>query len=373
MATNDAKPAGEHGQTPVCPPRKILYGVHGYGRGHSARAQAILPELMARHDVRILAADDAYDQLRGDYDVVRIPGLRYHHGANNRRCLWLTLKRNLPGLADMLLEGPVHQMVQDEIRRFGPDVVISDSECWTHRAARRLGVPRISFDRFGVIGYCRLGLSGWEALEAGIESLVYCGLTANPERIVVVSFYGGTPRRPGVRVVGPIIRREAREIQPRDGDFLLVYFSNAHVHFTPAIESALGRLDTPVRVYGLPREGAEGNITFCRPGNLLFLRDLAECRAIFATAGNQLISEALHFEKPMLLMPEQSLEQRLNARFVQQWQVGKVVKPRQVTPQLLREFLSRRDALAENIRPRRRDGLREAMGAINEALSELTR
>ena len=35
------------------------------------------------------------------------------------------------------------------------DVVISDSEAWTHQAAQRLGIPRIGFDHIGVIAYCK--------------------------------------------------------------------------------------------------------------------------------------------------------------------------------------------------------------------------
>ena len=36
---------------------RIAYGVHGYGRGHSSRALAVLPELTKRHDVLVLAGD----------------------------------------------------------------------------------------------------------------------------------------------------------------------------------------------------------------------------------------------------------------------------------------------------------------------------
>ena len=33
--------------------------------------------------------------------------------------------------------------------------------------------------------------------------------------------------------------------------------------------------------------------------NTQFVADLSSCRAVFATAGNQLISEAMHFGKPL--------------------------------------------------------------------------
>jgi hypothetical protein len=34
---------------------RILYGVFGYGRGHATRALSVLPELMERHEVTVLA------------------------------------------------------------------------------------------------------------------------------------------------------------------------------------------------------------------------------------------------------------------------------------------------------------------------------
>ncbi len=353
--------------------RKILYGVHGYGRGHAARAQALLPELMKRHDVRILAGDDAYDQLSVDYDVMRIPVLRYYHGRDNRRCPWETIRRNVPVLVDMLSDGEACRMVCDEVRRFAPDVIISDTEAWTHRAGHWLGVPRISFDHYGAMAYCKLGLSVVDELVSAMESLVYRMLVIRPHRIVAVAFYDGEPRRPGVRAVGPIIRAEARAIEPTVGEFLLVYFSNAHAHFTPAIQQVLQQAGAPVRVYGPQRVGQEGNITFCEPGNVPFLRDLAGCKAIFATAGNQMISEAIYFGKPMMLMPEQALEQRINGRFIQQWGAGLSVTPKQVTAELLRDFLARRDEYAANVRRHQRDGLAEAVAAIEEAIAKLAR
>lgn len=352
--------------------RKILYGVHGYGRGHAVRAQALLGELTRAYNVLVLAGDDAYDQLRKDYRVVRIPALRYYHNKRGRRSAWLTIKRNAPAVLDLLLEGPVFQMVRREIRRFAPDVVLSDSEGWTHRAARALGIPRISFDHYGIMAYCPLEMSPRDRLICRLESLAYRMLVCNPERIIVTAFYRAKPRRRGgVKVVGPILRPEVRRGRPAAGEHLLVYFANAPVHFTGRIEEALRELNRPVKVYGPDRVGAAGNLKFCRIADLPFVRDLASCRAVFSTAGNQLISEAIHFGKPLLLMPEKALEQRLNAQFVHEWQVGMRTRPGQVSAGLLRRFLDRTDEFAANMPSHRRDGLAEALAAVNEAIAEL--
>ena len=351
---------------------KILYGVHGYGRGHAVRAQAVLGELSRDCDVLVLAGDDAYDQLRGDHRVVRIPVLRYYHNKRGRRSSWLTIRRNARVVLDLLFAGPAFQMVLREMRRFAPDVVLSDSEGWTHRAARALGIPRISFDHYGIMAYCSLEMSPLDRLICRLESLVYGMLVCEPERIIVTAFYEGRPRRGNVvKVVGPILRPEVRRARPAAGEHLLVYFSNAPVHFTPHIEESLGKLGCPVKVYGPDREGTAGNIEFCRIANVPFVRDLASCRAVFSTAGNQLISEAIHFGKPLLVMPEKALEQRLNAQFVHRWEIGMRTRAEDVSAELLRGFLDRTDEFAANMRSHRRDGLAEAVAAIKQAVAEL--
>jgi uncharacterized protein (TIGR00661 family) len=351
---------------------KLLYGVHGYGRGHAVRAEAVLPQLTRKYDTHILAGDEAYDLLGKRWAVTRIPTLRYyHHEHPRRRSARKTIKRNISALLDLMMRGPIFQMVQDEIRRFDPDVVISDSEGWTHWAARALGVPHISFDHYGIMVYCRLEMPLWDRAICGLESMIYRMLVCKPERIIVTAFYPGRPRRDEVCVVGPILRQEVQETRPVSGDYLLAYFSNAAINFTPAIERSLCDLDCPVKVYGPPRDGVEGNLEFCPTASLPFVRDLAGSRAVFATAGNQLISEAIHFGKPLLVIPEDSLEQRLNARFVDNWQIGMQTTKDKVTAGLLRSFLDRAGEFARNISARRSESVPCALGAIEEAVAEI--
>jgi hypothetical protein len=66
---------------------RIVYGVFGYGRGHATRALSVLPELLQRHDVVVLAGGDAYDALAPELPVVRVPTLRYSYGGDGKRSL----------------------------------------------------------------------------------------------------------------------------------------------------------------------------------------------------------------------------------------------------------------------------------------------
>jgi uncharacterized protein (TIGR00661 family) len=341
------------------------------------RAAAVLPDLARRHEMRVLAGGDAHDALADDWPVVRIPTLRYHEKRPGKRSAYLTLKRNLPAALDLLLGGPGVAMVREELAAFRPDVLVSDSEGWTHRAARALGVPRISFDHFGVLVYCRWPMGWVQRLVNRAEAVIYKALVSRPDRFIVASFHAPPPRRDDVTVVGPVLRPVVREVTPEAGDFLLVYFSHPRRYFRPKVEAALRGAGVPVTVYGAPREGSDGNLTFRPLANRPFVEDLARCRAVFSTAGNQLISEAMHFGTPVLAMPEDSLEQRLNAAMVERLGVGMRTSLRRFSPEVLEAFLARTDAFRARVRTDAsaagpsRDGTAEAVAAIERYAEEL--
>ena len=357
-----------------CPmPLKIAYGVHGYGRGHSSRALAVLPQLASRHEVLILAGGDAYEALASDYSVCRIPVLRYALGAGGKRSPLRTIAKAVPNVLDLHIHGPARAMVGEVLEEFAPDVVVSDSEIWTHHSARRMKIPRISFDHYGVLAYCRWPMSPADRITCRMESSIYRSLMAGrSERTVVVSFYAPPPKRPGVCVVGPVLREIVQQQTPARGDYLLVYFSNGRFHFTERVESALRELGVPTVVYGVGRQGADGNLDFRPPANEKFVADLAGSRAVFSTAGNQLISEALHLRKPLLLLPEDSLEQRLSAVAIERMGVGLATTRRKVSVERLAELWRREGEFAARMPADHTDGRAKAVEAIETFAHELT-
>ncbi len=352
--------------------KRILYGVHGYGRGHAARALAILPALQQAYDVMVLAGDDAYDTLTDIADVQRVDVLRYHHNTRGKRSAAKTVAGNAALLADVLCFGPRSKAAAKTIDAFAPDVIISDSEIVTHHVGRRLRVPRISFDHYGIMAFCQLDATRRERFICAAESILYRWLVAKPERIIAVAFYPGQPKREGVTVVGPILRQAVRDQVPSEGDYLLAYFSNPATNFTPAIARVLDALPVPVKIYGPPPEPPTDNCTYCPIDRDVFLQDLAGCGALLSTAGNQLISEAIHLGKPMWLLPEDALEQQLNARYVSRWGIGRSSARTGVTVDALMNFWDEQHTLASNIPAHRRDGLGEALAAIHTAIDDLT-
>lgn len=350
---------------------RIAYAVHGYGRGHSSRALAILPELAGRHELLILAGGDAYNALSVDYPVVRIPYLAYAIKDGGKRAVGKTLWTNTPAVLDLITAGPISQMVTDALRAFEPDAILTDSEPWTHHAAGRLGMGRISFDHFAALAYCDWPVRRSQRLPLAVESLTYKRLMGVPQRMVVASFYSPPPNRPGVKVVGPVLRQIVRTVHPREGDYLLVYFTRGRHYWCERMERALKGVDIPIVCYGVGKEGVEGNITFKAPSNDGFVRDLAGARAVYSTGGNQLISEAVHFGKPMLIMPEDALEQQINADTIQRLSYGRRVDRHQIGTEVLLKFWENVDRYREAIPAGRIDGAAEAVEAIEMYAEQL--
>jgi uncharacterized protein (TIGR00661 family) len=343
---------------------RIVYGVFGYGRGHATRALGLLPELLRHHEILVLAGDDAHAALSPTYPVLEIPTLRFVYGPRGRRSNPKTLGANFGAVWDLLTEGSRFRGVREQVRAFRPDVAICDADPWTHRVAASLHIPRISLDHFGVLAYCRPPIDVADRLRAQGDVRVYRMLMGRPARIIVSSFYPLPAIERRVLSVGPIIRDEVRALHPTDGEHLLVYLNNGASQLTPDLEEALVASRLPMRVYGTPRRGPEGALDFRAPSTHGFLDDLASCRAVISTAGNQLVGEAMSLGKPILVKPEDSVEQRLNAAAVERMGIGLAVAHGAMRARTIHDFLAQRDRFRAAALAQVRDGRAETLAGL---------
>jgi len=77
------------------------------------------------------------------------------------------------------------------------------------------------------------------------------------------------------------------------------------------------------------------------------------------------------FGKPMLVMPENTVEQRLNAAAVERLGIGRAVDHDAIDERVLGEFLGAAESHRETMKPAVRDGRAEAVGAIEGFAREL--
>jgi Glycosyl transferases, related to UDP-glucuronosyltransferase len=349
---------------------RIAYGVMGYGRGHAMRSAAVLPALLREHEVTVFAGGDAYDALAPQFPTERIPTLGYVYGRRGHS-LARTVAGNFRPALDLLLRGAHSHALDRRLQALGVELVISDSEAWTHQAAQRLGLPRISFDHVGIIAWCKPHFPPDLWLAGLRDGALYRALMGQPQRILISSFYRAEPARSGVTIVPPLLRPVVVEQTPRAGNFLLCYLNQGAQQLTPQLERTLRLLELPVVIYGTPRRGLDDHLDFRAPSESGFVQDLAGCRAVIATAGNQLIGEALHFGKPILTLPEDAFEQRLNAYLVERMGVGMRGDLRSLTPSDVDRFLGDEVRLAAACASHAGDGRAAAVDCLLRDIDEL--
>lgn len=350
---------------------RIAYGVHGYGRGHATRALALLPELCRRHDVLVYAGGDAYESLRDRYPLVRVPNLGFTY-RRGRLSVHRTMLNSLPLVADILRGGRHTRAVVRSMREFAPDVALFDCEPITARAAGILSIPGISLDHFGIMARCKANLPLLDWAKSFLDRSLYLMMFGGARNALVSSFYHAEPRSSGVRVIGTLLRQQARALTASRGDHLLAYFNRGDEQFSPALEQVLRDSGLEVRLYGTGREeGREQNIRFRRPSDRGFLEDLASARAVIGTAGNQLVGEAMFYGKPLLVMPESSVEQRMNAAAIVRLGIGEATSPKRLTSDVLSGFLARVDEYSARTERRMRDGRDEALATLESWFAEI--
>jgi len=329
---------------------KLAISLCGEGRGHATRATAIVRRLEQEHDILIWTSSDALDFLRRQFAechprvrVEEIPGILFQY-SGGRLDVMKSITAGLDYQARQL--GPLVDRMMRELEDFGADLAITDFEPALPRAAGRMGVPLISIDHQHFLLAYDLDALPWSLQwQAWFMSHAVWMYVMEATDTVVSAFFRPPLRRGWEHVVqtGPLLRPEILAAQPRDDGFLLSYLR----HHTPfsAIES-LADCGLPVRVYGLGHRETVGHVSFHTIDDIRFAADLAACHAVVAAAGNQLIGEALHLGKPLLVLPERAhSEQLINSSFLKAMGCGDFRHLEEVTRGDVNEFIAGLDRL----------------------------
>jgi uncharacterized protein (TIGR00661 family) len=300
---------------------KIFYGICGEGMGHAGRSIALIERLTAMgHRVTIFTFADALRLLTSaGYVPHRIEGLQFRQtrdgGVDPVRSLcnfWHYSRRRKSSL-DLIRQLAIAEQ---------PDLFITDFEPLTALAAASLRTPCYSIDNQH--RFCHPLGSNFPLYLQVYSRLVGAFVRRwikNPRKCIVAVFHHCPPSRHYERV-DALLRDRIATIEPSEGEHVLLYGRGELGRRMAQVASTV-----PARfiAYGCEYAGLPSptNIEFMPTNPESFAADLASCRAVVCTGGQQLISEARFFGKPLLVVPiPNQHEQEINARYVEREGIG---------------------------------------------------
>ena len=296
---------------------RILYGVVGEGMGHAIRSRVVLDHLVSEgHQVHIVASQRAVDFLRrhfGEDSVSRIHGLHIVTEENRVRrgkTLWENVRDGAEALPGQI------KAYFELIERFEPEAVVSDFESWTYLFGKAHRLPVFSVDNMQIINRCKheKAVTEKKSFDFSVAKLAVKMKLPRAYHYLVTSFFFPKVRKKRTSLVPPILRPEILAARREPGDHVLVYQTAAQ---NEELVPMLKTLPYRFRVYGMGREGSEGNVTLCAFSETGFVDDLRTARAVIAGGGFSLMSEAVSLHVPMMSIPiEKQYEQELNARYL---------------------------------------------------------
>lgn len=352
---------------------RIIYALTSQGRGHSSRVTAMAEALEARgHELLFCAGGGAGELLASaGREVVSVPVLR-HEMHNNKIRLWRSLGKM--GLQAVETLG-VSRALAERFAAFEPELVITDFESYSIRAARRLGVPLMCFNHQQVLTHTNYEVPREFAWDAWVARLVINTVTPRWAEHYLISsfFYPPVTDERRATLVAPILRRAVREIEPTVDEHVLVYH-NDPTGLQSLITAMAALPDTRFVAYNFGPLGEDGppNVTFKAPDVDGFLADLASARAVVATAGFTLTSEALFLGKPLLVMPNGGVfEQTLNALYLRRDGLGEAVLHRVPNADDIRGFLERAPTYAGRKPELQRCGNDDAVACIESVIARI--
>jgi uncharacterized protein (TIGR00661 family) len=297
---------------------KIVYGVSGEGSGHSSRASEIIPFLLDQgHQVKVVSYDRGYKNLKDNFNVFETEGLHIA-SVDNKVSIVKTFTDNLKRLPEGY--DALQRLRKEVFKVFQPDCVITDFEPMTAYLANHYDLPLITVDNQHRIRYmefdCPLSLKKDQLItETIIRSMV-----PKPDISLVTTFYFGKTTNDRTFLFPPILRKQVLDLATSEADHFLVYLTSGFESF---IDMLKGFKRERFIVYGYDRNGEEGNITYKPFSKDGFLKDLSSCRAVIATAGFTLLTEAIYLKKPYLALPMRGqFEQELNGIMLEQTGFG---------------------------------------------------
>lgn len=302
---------------------RILYAIHGRGRGHATRSRVIIAALRdAGHEVHVLAGPDAESVLADDPFCAPAASL-------------------VPGMGVRVLSVLGRRLWGDRRRlvHLRPDVVVSDGDMPSVWAAASRRIPSICVGHGLVFSHGQrprgISAAPWNR-EARKARLASWSSTLQ----VAVNFLAIEPKVNTAVVARPTLRPGlVRADKLRDE--VVCYFRDGN---GSAVLRALVDAGAHPRLFGR-RDPQIPGVRFSLQDDRAFMEALSGARAVVSSAGSQLISECVALGVPQFALYDASDdEQRLNVAMLTQARAGHGSSFRDFSVAAMRDFIGACDA-----------------------------
>jgi uncharacterized protein (TIGR00661 family) len=346
--------------------KKILFGVAGEGLGHSARAKIVIQHLKKQgHKVKIITYHQGYWDLKNEFnDVKKIFGLRFSH-KNGKTTYPGTVLENIKKTPEATKS---FQDVKKIIKKFNPDIIFTDLEPLSSLVAHLYKIPLVSIDNQhritqGEVEYNKKWILDYYLNKMGVSTVAF-----NANAYIITSFFDFKITHPNTYIVPPILQNKIFRAHPTRGEHILVY--NTTTDVKTFLDLLKNRPETFI-IYGPNKNKQEKNCIFKKQSKNQFLKDLISAKAVIASAGFTLISEAIQLKKPYLALPiKKRIEQLINAHYLKKLNYGDYSE--NLSPEEIDSFLqniSHYEKALKKYKPRKDNS--ELYKLLNNLIKEL--
>lgn len=297
---------------------RIIYGLSGQGFGHSARGHEVLTHLKKKgHELLVLTYAQALGVMKADFPTLEIPGLGLNY-QNNKVDYLRTLYDNA---AMLVRSGKNWPALLRKIKRFKADLVISDYEPLSAAYAHLEKLPLVSFDNQHQMTNTKIIVPKKYRRDLLAAKLVTRSFVWGADHYLITTFFQTPVSKPDTFLFPPVVRRQVARLKPAVKDYILVYQNSDFDYILPELKKLAPQKF--VVFSSRPDEIKDGNLVLKHHDPAAFLQHLKNCRAIIATAGLSLISEAIRLDKPYFAIPvAKQVEQTINALYIKKLGFG---------------------------------------------------
>jgi uncharacterized protein (TIGR00661 family) len=316
---------------------KLVYGICGFGNGHSARSAVVLEQLLARgHEVVLFTFMNSRAYFAAHFPAVpsyeiRVPVIPVSlpYGVDFRRTAEDPFNRYEDGQA--LNFGAMHGAL--ETLGGKPDLILSDYEWIAGQMAYALEVPLVTIDQQSKFaGYHFPEITQGERVYSRLEekSRLRLFFPIADTRLACSFFAVPYPPDEGfpAQLIPPLLRPELLALAPPDEPHqeVVVYFSpHGSLAQSPAefyeLFAQFPAYD--FIVYSRQPESDRGNLRFHSFDTGAFFESLRTCAGVITTGGHNLLSEIVHLRKPVYTLPFTTFDQQACAAIIQDYGLGR--------------------------------------------------